>query len=205
MAEKLLTGASFKAPDWKGPTVATAALVELSSDPAAAASATAKHALDIEMPDVEGDAAAMAFGARPDAYTPAPPPAIGLTAAAAPSADAPAPMLCGAALQVSAGPMPSGSHMQLDPQQQLAKAAALLQQPAAPPAARRPMTVIRQPGWQPPPQPQQGMQQQLAAPQLLNSPLTLQPPPLPQPLTHVNDLPDDLLQRIFSMLPFRKR
>ena len=68
------------------------------------------------------------------------------------------------------------------------------------------MTVIRQPGWRPPPPPQQCPQQQSPPqPRPLHESLPLLLLPQPQLLTHVNDLPDDLLQRIFSLLPFRKR
>lgn len=195
MAEKLLTGASFKAPDWKGPTVATAAIAEVPPASAAAAVATAKHALDTEMLDVEADAADMAPGAAPDASTPRVAATRDRTVAAVPTADAPVPMLSGA-------PLLLGPVMQRDCQQQPAEVAQLPQQPVAPPAARRPTFVIRQPGWRPPPQLQQCPQQPLP-PQPLH--IAPSPPPQPEPVTHVNDLPDDLLQRIFSMLPFRKR
>jgi hypothetical protein len=201
MAEKLLTGASFKAPDWKGPRIATAAIAHLPSASATATSATAEHALDVEMLDVEGDAAATASGAGPDECTPVPAAARDLTVAAAPMADAAAPI---AAPYVTAAPVLSVPALQRDQQQQSAEPAHLPQHLPAPPAARRPMTVIRQPGWRPPP-PQQQCPQHPPPPQPQPPHEPLLPLPPPQPLTHVNELPDDLLQHIFSMLPFRKR
>lgn len=190
MAEKLLTGASFKAPDWKGPTIAAAA----GRHPAAAAP-----------PDTDMDYADDAF-VEPATEAEAGPAAAAAATAAATS-DA-------AMLEVDSPHMPPAppvrdTHSSLSAlsrtaqqqQQRQAKQQTSHQQPPS----RRPMSVIRQPGWQPQQQPQPPAQRPQQPQQ--QQPRREQPgaPEAAVPQAHVNDLPDDVLQRIFSMLPFRKR
>lgn len=199
MAEKLLTGASFKAPDWKGPTNAAAT----NSHPAVAAAAAQA---DTEMDEVEdaftepatvagtltagtaatATASASAPPSAPDAAVMGVDPAVLLPAVLARSPHS-SPSARSRGFQQLQHKNPVGS-----PQQQ------------APLARRRPMAVIRQPGWQPTVQPQPPAPAPQQSHHLQRQP-RCQQPEAAAPQTHVSNLPDDVLQRIFSMLPFRKR
>ena len=168
MAEKLLKGASFKAPDWKGPA---SRAVE------AAATSNAES-----MPGVEVAEAATA------AATMVPPALLSCTAPAA----APEPMDAESAAAGDSAWSPALHMPHAEPQ----VPAPLLQPPVA--TARR--AVIVQPGWRP--ALQEAAAQAAAAAPMEVAGHSAEPWP---PRTQINDLPDDLLQFIFSMLPFRKR
>ncbi len=163
MAEKLLTGASFKAPDWQEGRVLRAAV------PADTGSTGG--------PAAEGTA-----GAAPAVATPA-----GVEAAAFLHAGPVEPL-------AAAASAPTTSRQPYMAPQVAAQPAVPAQLVPAQPAAR---AAITQPDWQPP-----------ATAPLTPTPIrpAVQPAASqPQLQTHINELPDDLLQHIFSLLPFRKR
>ncbi len=193
MAEKLLTGASFKAPDWKGNTaarvVAPMASI-LTAEPAAAATIAAAapaaaEPMETTPADILEHAATQPVSDAAQGFTAAAVPAAAAEPAAAPMADA-------AAQPAAADSDTSMGSAQISDDEEVQQ---------APPAARQQpagRAVIRQPGWV----------AAVAQPEAQQSQAMLPAPLLPEVAlqrTHLNDMPDDLLQRIFSLLPFRKR
>lgn len=194
MAEKLLTGASFKAPDWKGPASAA-------TNSASAALATLPVGqADAEMEDADASPASP-VAASEAVSTAAQLPAAGLAVGAA---DSDTDMI---------GTPPARFAAQSGADEDQLQAVHHPDAVQPPPSSVLPyvrhMAIIRQPGWQqasPQPAPQSELpRQQSAQPQQPQPPVLHQHPSVVTPKTHVNDLPDDVLQHIFSMLPFRKR